>query len=128
MSPKAFRKKFLYLAVLYGISLTMLHDPLFASEKNGPLRTLPDKVVFDTRHLSLVAGDTIQLSWSFLPPETTECEVVFSSSIPEVASVDSNGILRALTPGMTLIRLTCPSGKSDELIVRVKAGDFTPPG
>lgn len=56
-------------------------------------------------------GDGYLLNYSLEPADTTD-EVVFSSSDPNVATVDANGKVTAVGPGGAVITVTCGSAQT----------------
>lgn len=53
--------------------------------------------------IELTEGETLQLSASVLPATATDKSVVWSSSVPSVASVSSSGVVTAVKEGETVI-------------------------
>lgn len=52
-------------------------------------------------------GDTLKLNATVYPANTTDKSIIWSSSNPDVASVDSNGLVTAKTAGAVTITATC---------------------
>lgn len=77
--------------------------------------------------LTMAIGEITRLNWPAHPPEI-QSKLVFSSSIPAVATVDESGLTTALSEGMTLISIAAPDGKQAEITLRVKPKTFSPPG
>lgn len=70
--------------------------------------------------LTLTEGETGTLSTEVLPVDATDLSVVWTSSFPEVASVDG-GLVTAVAAGETVISATSANGISGSCTVRVKA-------
>ena len=85
------------------------------------LRPIPvDSISFSQEEICLRAGESLPLTYSWLPDEATETEVVFKSSNRAVASVQ-NGVLTAISEGSCYISITAESGAKDTLFVKVEA-------
>ena len=76
---------------------------------------------------SLYIGQTLQLSATVLPPETENPTVVWSSSAPAVASVDSFGLVYANATGTAVIMASTADGTnlSDSITITVLDNHFT---
>ncbi|MEG1694419.1 MAG: bacterial Ig-like domain-containing protein [Eubacterium sp.] len=61
--------------------------------------------------LNLLEGKTDLLEATVLPENATNKEVTWTSSVPEVASVDVDGTVTALTKGTTIITVTTADGQ-----------------
>lgn len=59
----------------------------------------------------LFVGDTLPLTFTFAPAEATNPTVTFISTDRLVATVDEEGVVRALTPGRAVIR--CADGQGN---------------
>lgn len=55
----------------------------------------------------LAIGDTLKLAYKKIEPENKDYEVNWSSTNPEVASVDGKGLVIAKSEGQTLISASC---------------------
>ncbi len=64
---------------------------------------------------------TYQLTWTIAPEDAINKLVKFESSNPEVATIDSNGVITAVSKGTTTIKVVSlsASGKSDEFVLEV---------
>ena len=69
--------------------------------------------------LKMLVGETKTISVTVEPETTTDKSLTFESSNPEVASVDKEGRITALSLGSTTITITAKSGVSASLNVRV---------
>lgn len=70
--------------------------------------------------VKLAAGDTFELVATAIPAEETD-RYTFSSSKPEVASVDSAGKIKALVQGETTVTVRSASGLEAQCVVTVVA-------
>ncbi len=81
-------------------------------------------VTFDTDTLSIASGDSTYLSWNVLPSYAANRGVRFSSSDESVATVQSNGYLRAISEGEATITVTTDEGGFQaRLLVTVRKPD-----
>ena len=72
---------------------------------NAPDSKLLEEITFDVSEiLPLGVGMDSLLVWSAGPEEVDDPSVIFTSSNPEVASVDNNGLIRALSVGEARIQ------------------------
>lgn len=67
-------------------------------------------VEFESDTLSIACGDSAYLSWSVLPSYAANRTVRFSSSDEDIAVVQSNGYLRAISEGEATITVTTDEG------------------
>lgn len=74
-------------------------------------------VTVPAKGVSLVNGDTaatvgqtVEFECSFDPSDATNKDVVWGSSLPEVAKIDENGVATALKTGETVISVTSNDG------------------
>ncbi|MEA5107868.1 MAG: Ig-like domain-containing protein, partial [Sphaerochaeta associata] len=82
-----------------------------------------DGVTIDQDDLSLVVGDTLQLTTTFDPLDATNKAVQWTSDTTAVATVDSNGIITAESVGYATITATTTDGnKTDTIEVHVTQG------
>lgn len=61
-------------------------------------------------YATLTQGQNITLSATVLPDTATVQQVVWASSDPSVATVDSSGVVHAVSPGVTAITATAADG------------------
>ncbi|MBQ3814176.1 MAG: Ig-like domain-containing protein, partial [Bacteroidales bacterium] len=70
----------------------------------APVEDIPvGSISLDKPSLELQEGEVAQLKATVLPKNATDTQVTWSSSNPEVASVDKSGLVTALTPGFVTI-------------------------
>ena len=74
----------------------------------APVEVPATGVTLSESGLVLDEGETAQLTASVVPEGTTD-ELVWSSSNPDVATVDENGLVTAVGPGRTVISATAGS-------------------
>lgn len=79
------------------------------------------KIELSEAKLNILVQETAQLSYVISPDYTTNKAVVWSSSRPEVASVDQNGLISAHKRGTATITVACQDGsnKTDKATVNV---------
>ena len=72
---------------------------------------------------TLVVGKKLQLTATVLPTDATNQQITWTSSQPSVATVDENGLVKALAAGTTEITATAAdgSGKSGKCTITVQA-------
>ena len=76
-------------------------------------------IVLDAESLTLREGASGVLKAHIYPENATDQSVTWSSSEPEVATVDESGNVKALKQGMTIIAATTANGMSAECMVTV---------
>lgn len=85
------------------------------------LRPIPIKAIdFETESLSLKAGESLTLSYTYAPEDATKTELSFKTSNRKVATVQ-DGVLTALSEGSCYISVTAESGAKDTIHVTVEA-------
>lgn len=82
------------------------------------------EIVLNKKQLSLTVGDEpVTLEATVKPNQETDSLLVWTSSSPDVATVDQNGKVVPLAKGTTEITVSSPDGTvSDRCIVEVKEG------
>lgn len=83
------------------------------------VRTSATGVELDRDTLKLTVGGTEQLTATVSPESATDKSLTWSSSDPDVASVDADGLVTAHMPGEAVITVTSAEGPSAECLVRV---------
>jgi uncharacterized protein YjdB len=68
------------------------------------------KIALSETKLNVLVKETAQLSYVITPDYTTDKSVVWSSSKPQIASVDQNGLVTAHKRGTATITVTCQDG------------------
>lgn len=76
-------------------------------------------VELDRDTLKLTVGGKEQLTATVLPESATDKSLTWSSSAPDVASVNADGLVTAHMPGEAVITVTSAEGPSAECLVRV---------
>ncbi len=59
----------------------------------------PTEIILSETEITLVEEDTAELTVEFLPEDVTEKEIIWSSSADEIATVDENGKITAVSKG-----------------------------
>lgn len=78
-----------------------------------------ESITLDKNTLSLKRGGSETLTATLLPGDATDKNVAWSCDKPEIATVDANGKVSALTPGFATVTATA-SGKSATCAVTVE--------
>lgn len=76
-------------------------------------------ITTDPERKLLDIGETYTVPLTYYPAETTASAISWASDNEEVATVDENGVVTALSHGMTLITATLANGREACLIVYV---------
>ena len=105
---------------LGGIIMTDSNDNKVTVGDDGKLETIiaVESVTLDKTSLDLYVGNTAELNATVKPENAADKIVTWSSSDPTVATVDTNGNVKALKPGTTTITATA-GGKSATCTVTV---------
>lgn len=90
-----------YANISYTIPITF-----YIKDGNGSVPVHGRKMSLNTTSLQLVAGDESQLTAVFTPADVTDSSVTWMSSDAGVATVDSDGHVRAVANGTTEITCT----------------------
>lgn len=83
------------------------------------VRTSATGVELDRDTLRLTVGGTEQLTATVSPESASDKSLTWSSSDPDVASVNADGLVTAHMPGEAVITVTSAEGPSAECLVRV---------
>lgn len=88
--------------------------------KIEPTTVIPvDHVSLDRGELDLTAGGTAQLTAMVTPENATDKTVNWTSSDPDVAAVDTNGLVTAVAPGAAAITATANDGSGMSAVCTV---------
>lgn len=90
-------------------------------KKAVSIEKLPDanEVLIDKTVLTLYKGEIFQLNADVLPENAADKNIIWSSDNKEVADVDENGVVTAISSGQAKIRATAVSGVYGECVVTV---------
>lgn len=66
-----------------------------------------EKITLNFNYISLLIGSNLQLTATVLPDYATDKTIYWSSSEPNVVSVDENGLISAISEGTSIITATC---------------------
>lgn len=77
------------------------------------------EIAAENENIILYSGDTINLSWKNYPESASQA-VIFTSDNPNVAKVDDNGLVEAVSSGTAEIKLTAADGSGAYDIVSVQ--------
>ena len=82
---------------------------------------LVKNIVFTTpkEELSFRVGEKIQLRWATEPADATDTAVTFRSAHPRIATVDSNGVVTAVSRGTASIYVTTQDASRRQAATRV---------
>lgn len=81
---------------------------------------MPKKIKLDHSSLTLGFGETSQLEYSISPADAEIVDLTWTSSKPNIASVDDEGFITALSGGETKITVATSNGKKATCKVKVK--------
>lgn len=81
--------------------------PALSAYKVRPFTVKAESITLNNSELTLTVGETAQISATVLPEDTTDKTVAWTSSNSEVATVDADGIVTAISAGATTISATC---------------------
>ena len=70
-----------------------------------------DNIILNPTAMNLKVGDVEQISASVEPENATERDIVWSTSDKSIATVDENGVVKALKPGTVTITAKTKDGK-----------------
>ena len=80
-----------------------------------------ESVELDATEATLRVNETVQLLATLLPENATDKSLTWASSDPEVATVDENGLVTAISIGTATITVTPAYGVSATCVVTVEA-------
>lgn len=67
-------------------------------------------ILVTTNYISLAVSNSKQLAVAFTPSDASNKNVFWTSSNPSVATVDKYGVVKAISPGSTIIKATSEDG------------------
>lgn len=67
-------------------------------------------ILVTTNYISLAVSNSKQLAVAFTPADASNKNVFWTSSNPSVATVDKYGVVKAISPGSTIIKATSEDG------------------
>lgn len=105
-----------------GLSDTLTREQAAFMVHRASLYVYPEKI-YTTASIDLTVGQTHKLNVSFVPGNTTERDVTWSSSNPNVATVSSSGLVKGVQPGKATIMLKASNGVTTGCVVTVKGKD-----
>lgn len=107
---------------------TINGETLIASSSITVNYTGPSEVILDQKDLNLEVGENFTLTYSILPEDAVNQNVIWNSSNPLIATVDGNGVVTAVAEGTCVITVTTEEGGfTDSCNVTVFAEVITPP-
>lgn len=80
------------------------------------------KIVLNYESVEMIVGATLQLEATIIPDYTTDKTIVWTSSNPQIVTVDSNGLVEALSVGVASVTATC-GDVSDSCIFSIDPND-----
>ncbi len=92
---------------------------------NDPIPTFPPRLEISSDVLAVEVGDAVPFQAAFFDESGSQVEdtqIVWSSSEPEIATVDEQGLVRGLQAGQVHIVATV-DGLADSLLVGIVVGD-----
>lgn len=81
--------------------------PALSAYEVRPFTVKAESITLNNSELTLTIGETVQISATVLPEDTTDKTVAWTSSNSEVATVDADGFVTAISAGTTTISSTC---------------------
>ena len=95
---------------------------LYGSLGYGSENIYVNGIYLNSTYQSLNVNETFQLTATVTPENATNKKVVWKSSNPSVATVDNNGLVRAIAPGSATITATTADGSnlSASCVISVK--------
>ena len=102
------------------LALTSCKEKIDPDETPGEEIVNPTSIALNLQTTELMVGGTIQLDVVYTPDNATPQSVKWSSSNPETASVDGNGLITAKQEGTAKITAKIASGLSSTCNVTVK--------
>ena len=97
-------KRFLFVSAI--VLMDMLAFVGCANDDNGNDSVPATAVVLDVTEKDLVMGETLQLTATPAPADTTD-PVVWSSDKETVATVSETGLVTAVAPGTAVVKAVC---------------------
>ncbi len=93
--------------------------PVFSWDEVNAYVEVSD-VTLDMSEVDLTTGETLKIKVEVTPGDATNPSVTWMSSDPSVATVDANGVVTALKPGIVTITATA-DGVTAECVITVSA-------
>lgn len=79
----------------------------------------PTSITLSDTYITLAPEDAKALTATLLPSNTTETTLIWTSSNEDVATVDRNGVITAISEGFATIKAKTSNGLSHECVVKV---------
>lgn len=128
ITPSAQIAGYLVLEVNVTVNSVYIHDITIDYEEIPPTPTLVTGVNFTTGNLNLKVGNTAALSHTILPSNATNKNVSYDSNNEGAATVNSSGVVTAVSVGSAVITITTADGNfTDTLTVTVTELILTDP-
>ena len=100
-----------------------------SNSKQITVTVLAKSIALEIENTTIDTGNTVQASYSILPSNTTNKNVSWESSKKSVATVDENGLITAIAPGITIITVKTTDGTNlsdfKQIEVHQKATNIT---
>lgn len=91
-----------------------------ASNNTNPTEVLPTTIILDNNNILLAIGEQKQLTATILPSDATDKNVKWLSANTDIAAVDENGLVSAVSEGSTTITVeSLKNGIKAECVVDV---------
>jgi len=88
--------------------------------REGCIKNIITDLALNVSEVSLTEGESLQLDVTFAPENATDKTLTWTSSDNEVAVVDENGKVTAVSEGIATITVTAVGGKSAECRISVE--------
>ena len=92
------------------VTATSVSNPTLSASCSFTVKQFVETIYLDGESAALLVGETEQLTASVYPFNATDKRLSWSSSDPDVASVDANGVVTALDAGSAVITASALDG------------------
>ena len=97
-------------------------------EDKKQIETVINKIVLNKTNLTIIEGSSEKITADVLLSNVKDKSIIWTSANSKIASVDQNGLVKALSPGSTKIIVTSKNNSQikAELLVKVNAKSIVP--
>ncbi len=92
------------------------------------VKTPPEKVYLDNQYIQLIQGNSMKLNARVIPENATNKKLVWSSDNSNIATVDENGVITAVSEGETVINVKVEnesvSAKCNVKVIQIQEGVY----
>ena len=79
----------------------------------------PSFISFSSTNKAIKTGTSEKLVYSFFPSNIDQSKLIWTSSDPNVVTVDDNGIIKGISEGVAIVSLSSMNGQRDDISVLV---------